>query len=65
MCCVLPVMTAELLQFQLLRHGLLVLRRRVVPTFALGTLKRDDFSACARHVFATPLVTLDGALCES
>ena len=50
-------MTAELLQFQLLRHGLLVLRRRVVPTFALGTLKGDDFSACARHVFATPLVT--------
>jgi hypothetical protein len=65
MCCVLPVMTAELLQFELLRHGFLVLRRRVVPTFALGTLKRDDFSACARHVFATPLVTLDGALCES
>ena len=62
---VLPVMTAELLQFQLLRHGFLVLRRRVVATFALGTLKRDDFSACARHVFATPLVTLDGALCES
>src|SRR5207248_10025705 len=54
---VLPVMTAELLQFQLLRHGLLVLRRGVVPTFALGTLKRDDFSACARHVLATPLVT--------
>jgi len=47
---VLPVVTAELLEFQLLRHGLLVLRRRVVPTFALGTLKRDDFSACARHV---------------
>src|SRR4051794_33724781 len=54
---VLPVMTAELLQFQLLRHGLLVLRRGVVPTFALGTLEGDDFSACARHVFATPLVT--------
>jgi hypothetical protein len=51
MRCVLPVMTAELLQFELLRHGLLVLRRRVVPTFALGTLKRDDFSACACHVF--------------
>src|SRR5882762_10177544 len=26
---VLPIVTAELLQFQLLRHGLLVLRRRV------------------------------------
>ena len=47
---VLPIVTAELLQFQLLRHGLLVLRRRVVPTFALGTLEGDDLSACARHV---------------
>jgi hypothetical protein len=46
---VLPVMTAELLQFQLFRHGLLVLRRRVIPTFALTALKGDDFSACARH----------------
>src|SRR5436305_1320369 len=34
-------MTAELLQFALLRHGLLVLRRRVVPTFALSTLTPD------------------------
>jgi hypothetical protein len=49
---VLPVMTAELLQFQLLRHGLLVLGRGVVPAFALGTLERDDFSACACHFFS-------------
>jgi hypothetical protein len=48
---VLPIVTAELLQFQLFRHGLFVLRRRVVPAFALGTLERDDFSACACHVF--------------
>src|ERR1051325_1745138 len=53
---VLPVVTAELLQFQLLRHRLLVLRRRVVPTFALGALKGDDFSACARHVRSFKMV---------
>src|ERR1043166_542026 len=47
---VLPIVTAELLQLQLLRHRLLVLRRRVVPTFALGALERDDLSTCARHV---------------
>src|SRR5438105_3476783 len=47
---VLPIVTAELLQFQLLRHRLLVLRRRIVPAFALGALERDDFSACACHV---------------
>src|SRR5438067_11483501 len=46
---VLPIVTAELPELQLLRHRLLVLRRRVVPTFALGTLEGDDFSACARH----------------
>ena len=43
---VLPVVTAELLQLQLLRHGLPVLRRRVVLALALGTLKRDDFAYC-------------------
>src|SRR2546430_2560512 len=47
---VLPIVTAELLELQLLRHRLLVLRRRIVPTFALGALERDDFSSCARHV---------------
>src|SRR5207248_7893400 len=34
MQCVLALMTAELLQLQLLRHGLLVLGGRVVPTLA-------------------------------
>src|ERR1043165_6437151 len=53
---VLAVVTAELLQFQLLRHRLLVLGRRVVPTFALGALKGNDFSACARHVRSFKLV---------
>src|SRR5205814_9024840 len=38
---VLPIVTAELLELQLLRHRLLVLRRRIVPTFALGALERD------------------------
>jgi hypothetical protein len=46
----LAIVTAELLEFQLLRHRLLVLRRRVVPTFALGALQRDDFSSRTRHV---------------
>jgi hypothetical protein len=46
---VLPIVTAELLQFQLLRHGLLVLRGGVVPPLALGALKRDDLSSCACH----------------
>ena len=58
----LPLMTAELLQFQLLRHGLLVLGRRVVPTLALAALQRDDFSSLARHVFV--LRELSGALDE-
>src|ERR1051326_3782016 len=47
---VLTVVTAELLQFELLRHGLFVLRRRVVPTLALGALQRDDFSSLACHL---------------
>src|SRR5207237_3860153 len=51
---VLPIVTAELLELQLLRHRLLVLGRRVIPTFALGALKGDDFSACACH-WSTPL----------
>ena len=58
---VLAFVTAELLQLQLLRHGLLVLVRRVVPTLALGALQRDDFSSLARHFFN---LKLDGALDE-
>ena len=41
----LPIVTAELLELQLLGLRLLVLRCRIVPTFALGALERDDFSA--------------------
>src|ERR1051325_4835413 len=52
---VLPIVTAELLQFELLRHRLLVLRRRVVPTFALGALEGDDLSACARHLYSAKM----------
>ena len=48
---VLALVTAELLQFELLRHRPLVLGRRVIPTFALGALHRDDFSSLARHFF--------------
>jgi hypothetical protein len=44
-------MTAELLELDLLRHGLLVLVARVIAVFALGALKRDDFPTCARHCF--------------
>ena len=49
----LPVMPAELLQFELLGHGFPVLGRRVIPTFALGALKRDDLSSLSRHIFPT------------
>jgi hypothetical protein len=42
----LPIVPAELLQLELLGHGLLVLGRRVVPTFALGALEGDDFARC-------------------
>src|SRR5512134_4061071 len=38
----LPARRAELLELQLVRHGLLVLRRGVVPHLALGTRQRDD-----------------------
>ena len=44
-----PLVSAKLLQLELLRHRLPVLGRRVIPTFALGALQRDDFSSCARH----------------
>src|SRR5258706_3012906 len=47
---VVAVVTAELLQLQLLRHRLLVLRGRVVAPLALGALKRDDLSSCACHI---------------
>ena len=46
---VLALVTAELLQLQLLRHRFLVLGRRVIPTFALGALQRDDLSSLSRH----------------
>ena len=46
-----PLVTAELLQLELLRHRLPVLGRRVIPTFALGALKRDDLSSLSRHIF--------------
>jgi hypothetical protein len=44
-----PIEAAELLQFQLLGHRFPVLGRRIVPAFALGALKRDDFPSCACH----------------
>ena len=50
MRCVLAIVTAELLELELLRHGLAILGRRVVPTFALGALQRDDFSTALGHV---------------
>ena len=54
----LAIVTAELFQFELLRHGLLVLGRRVVPTFALGALQRDDFSSRTRHVSFNSVMSL-------
>src|SRR5262249_10281184 len=53
---VLALMTAELLQLELLRHGLLVLVRRVIPTLALGALQHDDFSSLARHSLTSNLM---------
>ena len=46
---VLAAVRAELLHFQTLGRGLLVLRVRVVPVLALGALERDDF---ASHVYS-------------
>ena len=40
---VLAAALTELLQLQTARDRLLVLRRRVVPLFALGALHCDDF----------------------
>ncbi len=56
---VLALVTAEFLHFQLLRHGLLVLGRRVIPTFALSTLKGDDFSSCACHGVSRRLFSME------
>jgi hypothetical protein len=44
----LPIVPAEFLQLELLGHGLFVLRRRVIPTLALGALEGDDLARC-RH----------------
>ena len=48
---VLAVVTAELLQLELLCRRFPVLGRRVIPTFALGALQGDDFSSLTRHTF--------------
>jgi hypothetical protein len=42
--CPLPIVPAELLQFQLLGRGLFVLRGRVITPLALGALERDDLA---------------------
>ena len=41
---VLPAMRAELLKFQTLGSGLLVLGRRIIPVLALGALERNDIA---------------------
>src|SRR5437588_5918106 len=51
---VFALVTAELLQLELLRHRFLVLGRRVVSTLALGALERNDFSSCACHFLRSP-----------
>jgi hypothetical protein len=61
---VLPLVTAKLLHFELLRHRAFVLGRRVIPTFALGALHRDDFSSLARHVNNSDSFSFGGALDE-
>ena len=61
---VLPLVTAELLELQLLRHRLPVFGRRVVTTLALGALQRDDFASCARHDVTPDLSESGGALDE-
>jgi hypothetical protein len=43
---VLAAALAELLELKPTRHGLLVLRRRVVPLLALGAFQRDNFPHC-------------------
>jgi hypothetical protein len=61
---VLALVTAELLHFELLRHRAFVLGRRIIPTFALGALHRDDFSSLARHVNNSDSFSFGGALDE-
>jgi hypothetical protein len=46
-CSVLPAAFAEFLELETAGGRLLVLRRRVVPLFAIRTLKSDDFT----HIF--------------
>ena len=61
---VLPIVTAELLELYLFRRRLLVLGRRVIPTFALGALEADDFSSCACHSISALFRFWAGALDE-
>ena len=61
---VLSLVTAELLHLELLRHRSLVLGCRVIPTFALGALHRDDFSSLARHFKNSDSFSFGGALDE-
>jgi hypothetical protein len=59
----LPVMAAEFLQLQLLGRGLLVLRRRVIPTLALGALEGDDLARC-RHFAVSDRIEDEGLRIE-
>jgi hypothetical protein len=61
---VLPLMTAELLELDLFRHGLLVLRGRVIAVLALGALEGDDFASCPGHLVSPLTIVLPGALDE-
>jgi hypothetical protein len=56
---VLPARRAELLKFEALSRGPLILHIRVVPVFALVALKRNDF---ARHV--SPLTQVPRSQCR-
>jgi hypothetical protein len=40
----LPALATELRKLKPVRRGLLVLRRRVIPVFAIDALQRDDLS---------------------
>jgi hypothetical protein len=59
----LPIVPAELLELQLLGHRLLVLGRRVIATFALSALERDDLARCS-HCLTPMNRENDGALDE-
>jgi hypothetical protein len=41
---VLAAAPAEFLELQPVRRGLAILRRRIIPLFALTALQRNDFS---------------------